>query len=102
MTIHYPKNKSFSIRLNQGKHEGVELTKQRDSEVPDLIESKPKSYLDKVKEYFQPSGTSDSRTSLTNYYNVYYYGKVNVGTPAQTFSKVIFDNAYGYTLFEYD
>ena len=52
MTIHYPKNKSFSIRLNQGKHEGVELTKHRDSEVPDLIESKPKSYLDKVKEYF--------------------------------------------------
>ena len=55
-----------------------------------------------MMDYLSPAQAYDSRTSLTNEYNVYYYGSVNIGTPAQEMKKMLFDNAYGYNLLEYD
>jgi len=53
--------------------------------------------------YFSPMKVvKDQRISLTNEYNVYYYGTLQIGTPFQAMGKIMFDNAYGYNLLEYN
>ena len=111
-TIHYPESSTFSVKLNRHSAQAgdsLAIGKDRSSLVinPDADlyshDEDNESFLGRFSDLFEPAGAAkDQRKTLTNQLNIWYSGTIYMGTPYQTLTKFMFDNAYNYNLIEYD
>mmetsp|Transcript_2321 Transcript_2321/g.3166 ORF Transcript_2321/g.3166 Transcript_2321/m.3166 type:complete len:184 (+) Transcript_2321:125-676(+) len=81
--------------------DGIRLGKDQTDHFLAKEEESP-SFWESVERLVQPSKAADQRIALTDQVNIYYYGALEIGSPFQTMSRMIFDNAYEFNLVEYN